>query len=136
MKIKLSNLSRTPPCPGINELVSLIPISLLTADIVTSPKNPAIASTQPAKAASKCEKGVRNGAIKTVKTVVPITPPINHSQVLFVLTFGIILCLPNALPQAICVKSFATVISNIKNNKPILPPTGLYLNGITNIKAR
>ena len=116
-----SILSKIPPCPGIALPVSLIPISLLIAETTTSPMKPVIAITRQTIRISISENGVKKRKKYPTITVV-ITPPISPSQVLFGLTLGIILYLPNNLPQVNWKLSFISVI-NTMNNKSALPPT-------------
>ena len=55
-----SNLSITPPWPGIELPISLTPISLLIAEILRSPKKPKKAIRNPAVNAWDVVNGVKN----------------------------------------------------------------------------
>ncbi len=91
--------SRIPPCPGMSAPASLILRSRFTAENVTSPIKPVTASIAPINKANGILKGVRKLCSSTAITIVVPTPPRNPSHVLFGLTSGTILFLPNILPQ-------------------------------------
>ena len=91
--------SKIPPCPGIKLPLSLISRSRFTEEITTSPKNPETLIMKPNIRPSSNVNGVNNGAAKPEQIVIVITAPKKPSQVLFGLTFGIILFRPNNLPQ-------------------------------------
>src|SRR4029077_4646992 len=68
--------------------------------------------------------GVRYGPISEATAIVVATPPISPSQVLFGLTFGVTLRLPNSLPQQYCATSLNWASTTRKNNSPPPPATG------------
>src|SRR5215211_3234267 len=91
-----SSRSMTPPCPGRNELMSLIPKSLLIIDSMRSPQVPTATRLTPRMMPTQNGTFRARTAIQMPAAVPKISDPATPSQDFFGLIVGAIGCLPNS----------------------------------------
>ena len=99
LKSKESNLSKKPPCPGINTEESFTAESRLSKDSTKSPICPAIPIITPVTIAlGRLKKSRTINFAKIKVSTEKVNPKIAPSQLLLGLTRGNNLCLPKTVP--------------------------------------